>query len=149
MPWIIFAAIIWILNVLFIRPYELKKHWSVGAWSLLVGFFVTEALVFQGVISFHEGLYLFQEIPIAYIIGVSGLGLMIIRFLPSDKLWKLLYLIFVTGVLTWVEVIFINNGYLTIEPWSLYYSFFIKLFTLVCIAWLSHLTIRQSKGYLF
>ena len=149
MPWIIFAAIIWILNVLFIRPYELKKHWSVGAWSLLVGFFITEALVFQDVISFNEGLYVVQGVPIPYLIGVSGLGLIIIRFLPSDKLWKLLYLVFVTGLLTWVEVIFINNGYLSIQPWSLYYSFFIKFIALVCITWLSHLTIREKKGYLF
>lgn len=149
MPWIIFAAIIWIINLIFIRPSGLKKCWSAGFWSLLMGYFMTEALVIQNDITFNKEMYSIEGIPIAYLVGLAGLGLIIVKFIPGDKFWKLPYLIFLTAVLTWVEIFFINNEYLIVNQWSLYYSFFFKLITLISIVWLSLLTVRKRKGYLF
>jgi len=149
LPWIVFAAVIWILNVLIVRLHGLKQYWSAGVWSLLVGYFFTESLVIGNDAVFFHGTYLVQEIPVFFLAGITGLGLLVIRFLPDEKLWKFFYLLFITALLTWVEIFLINSGFIVITGWSLYYSFTFKLLALVCIAWLSQLTVRQRKGYFF
>ncbi len=149
MPWIVFAAVIWILNVLFVRLHGLKQYWSAGAWSLLVGYFFTESLVIGNEVVFSHSTYLVQEVPVFFLAGITGLGLFVMRFLPDEKLWKLFYLLLITALLTWVEIFLINSGFILITGWSLYYSFIFKFIALVSIAWLSQLTVRQRKGYFF
>jgi len=150
LPWIILAAIIWLINLIFIRPSGIKKYWGAGIWSLLLGFFMTEALVIQNDILFsNQVTFMVQGMPVAYLVGLAGFGLIIKCFLPVEKFWKLPYLIFLAAVLTWVEILFINNGYIITNQWSLYYSYLFKLIFLVSVAWLSHLTVREKRGFLF
>ncbi len=149
MPWIVFAVTVWLLSLFLLRSRGLKIHWTAGAWSLLVGFFMTETLLIRNNIIFSQGIYLFQGIPTAYLVGLAGLGLLMIRFLPAEKAWQLPYLLVITALLTWVEIVLINNGLIIIEQWSLYDTFSFKLIALVSITWLSQLTVREKKGYLF
>jgi hypothetical protein len=127
----------------------LGKFWSGGIWAILVGYFLNEIFISNQFYTFQELLYQFQGLPIGYLIGLAGVGIIIIRFLPEEKVWQLPYLILFGLIFTALEFFAVEQGYLLYLQWSLYYSFFYKLIAFITIAWLSNLTIRRRKGYFF
>ena len=148
MPWIIFAAVIWLFILLFLRS-QLGKFWSAGIWALIVGYCLNDIFVANQFYSFQELLYPFQGLPIGYLIGLAGVGIIIINFLPEEKAWQLPYLILLSFLFTGIEFLAVEQGYILYLQWSLFYSFLYKLIALIAIAWLSNLTVRRRKGYFF
>jgi len=129
--------------------FQLGKFWSAGIWALLVGYFLNEIFINNQFYTFQELLYPFQGLPIGYLIGLAGIGIIIMRFLPEEKIWQLPYLILFSLLFTVLEFFAVEQGYLLYFQWSIYYSFFYRLIAFITIAWLSNLTITRRKGYFF
>lgn len=148
MPWVIFAAVIWLFVLIFLRLH-LGKFWSAGIWALLVGYFLNDIFLTNQFYTFRDLLYPLQGLPIGYLVGLAGIGIIVISYLPEEKGWQLPYLILFSLFFTALEFFAAEQGYIIYLQWSLYYSFFYKLIALITIVWLSNLTIRRRKGYFF
>lgn len=149
MFWMIIAAAVWIFNLLFIRIQGLKKLWSVVFWSLLLAFFLNEPFVQSGIYLFHHMNYPLREIPLEYLLASAGKGVIIIRYLPEEKWWQLIYLVFFAAAVTAIEYYALAGGYLEYVQWSLQYSFIFRLAAYITLAWLSSLTVRQARQYYY
>lgn len=148
MPWIIFAAVIW-LYILFFLRFSLGKYWSAGFWALLVGYFLNDFFLANQFYVFQNLLFPLQGFPLGYLIGLAGIGIIVISYFPEEKGWQLPYLILLSFIFTALEFFAVKQGYILYLQWSLYYSFFYKLIALIAIVWLSNLTIRRRRGYFF
>lgn len=148
MPWIIFAAIIWLFIILFLRSF-LGRFWSAGFWAILVGYFLNDIFLQNQFYLFEELYYPIEGLPIGYLIGLAGIGIIIVRFLTEEKVWQLPYLILFSALFTVLEHFAVEQGYLIYLNWSLYYSFFYKLIAFITITWLSSLTVKRKKGYFY
>ena len=148
MPWVIFAAVVWLFIILFLRA-GFGRCWSAAVWAILVGYFLNNTFVTNGFYTFQELLYQFQGLPIGYLVGLAGIGVIIVYYLPDEKTWHLPYLILFSLIFTAIEIFAVEQGYLIYLNWSLLYSFFYKLLAFIVIAWLSNLTIRRRKGFIF
>lgn len=147
MPWVIFAAAIWLIILIFLRA-SLGRYWSAGLWALLAGYLLNDFLIRHGCYSFKEILYPIQAIPAAYLLGFAGFGIIVVFFLPAGKAWQLPYLILLSVFFAGIELFAKNQGYLIFIHWTLYDSILYRLFTFIAITWLSNLTIKQRKsGY--
>ncbi len=147
MPWVIFAVVIWLIVLIFLRVH-LRRYWSVGLWTLLVGFFLNDILIKYNLFHFKEIKYPIGTIPSAYLLGLAGIGIIIVSLLPAGKAWQLPYLILFSAFFAGVELLAVNQGYLTYFHWTLYDSFIYKLLTFIAITWLSNLTTKRRKsGY--
>lgn len=147
MPWVIFAIVIWLIILIFLRA-SLGKYWSAGLWALLVGYFLNNFFIKHEFYLFKETLYPIQAIPAAYLFGLTGIGIIIVSFLPEGKAWQLPYLILLSALFTGMELFAESQGCLTYIHWTLYDSFAYKLFAFITIAWLSNLTVKRRKsGY--
>ncbi len=149
MPWILFAVIVWFVMLMIFRKGDLKTFWSVGPWSFVVFFFLNEAFVTRGIYSFNELFFAVEDIPLAYLLAVTGLGIIVIRYLPEEKWWQLPYLILFAVIFSILEYFALKQGYIIYLDWSLYYTFLFKLLTLIAIAWLSNLTVHKPTEYIF
>ena len=148
MPWIIFAAAVWLFIILFLRS-QFGKYWSAAVWAALVGYFINDTFLINNFYSFRELLYPFHNFPIGYLIGLAGIGIILIYYLPDEKAWQLPYLILFSLVFATIEAFAVKQGFIVYIRWSLYYSFFYKLIAFIAMAWLSNLTIRRRKGFFF
>ena len=148
-PWIFFMIIIWLLILLFLRS-EIKRLWSVAIWAFWVGYLLNNAFVQNNFYLFKESYYFLGGIPIGYLIGLAGTGLIMIHFLPEEKIWQLPYLLLFGFIFTGLEYFAQEQGFLSYQNWSLYYSFLFKVLSFICITWLSGLTVtRRTKSYYF
>lgn len=145
MFWVAFAAATWLFIILFLRS-NLMKYWSTGFWSMLVGFFLNDFFIKNEFYFFSNTLYPIREIPAAYFVLLAGIGVVIIYFLPQDKIWQLPYLVLLGALFSGLELFAAKQGLLTCVQWTLYYSFLFKLFYLVAIVWLSSLTVKHRKN---
>lgn len=145
MPWVIFAAAIWLIILIFLRV-SLVRYWSAGLWALLVGYFLNDFFIKHGCYSFKKILYPIQAIPAAYLLGLAGIGIIVVIFLPAGKAWQLPYLIMLSVLFAGLELLAKNQGYLIYVHWTLYDSILYKLFAFIAIAWLSNLTIKHRKS---
>jgi hypothetical protein len=143
--WIAFAAVIWLFIFLFLRS-DLIKYWSAGFWSVLAGYFLNDFFIKNGFYFFNNTLYPIRGTPAAFFILLAGIGIVIIFFLPQDKIWQLPYLIFLSAIFSGLELFTEKQGFLTYLQWTPYYSFLFKLFFLIALAWLSSLTIKPRKN---
>jgi hypothetical protein len=149
LPWIIFAAIIWFFILIFLRS-EVKRLWSVAFWGLLVGYLINIVFVENGFYLFKDAYLFVEGIPIGYLIGLAGIGVIMMRFLPEEKIWQLPYLFFFSALLIGIDYLALNLGYLLYQNWPLYYSFLFKLLSFIALTWLSGLTItKRSRNYYF
>lgn len=149
MFWIIVAAAVWVFIFLFIRIRGIKKLWSVVFWSILLVYFLNEPFVAGGIYLFQNSYYPFQGIPLEYIIASAGKGVIIVNYLPEEKWWQFVYLIFFAMVVSAVEYYAVDGGYLYYTNWSVYYSFIFRLVAYLALVWLSNLTVRQDKYYFY
>lgn len=149
MPWILFAVIVWLFLVLIFRMGGIKSFWSAGIWSFLVFFFLNEAFVGRGLYAFNKIFYELEGIPLAFLVAVTGIGIITIRFLPAEKWWQAPYLIIFALGLSVLELFALENGYIIYLEWSFYNGFFFKLLALIAIVWLSSLTVRRRTEYFF
>lgn len=148
MPWVVFAVAIWIIILIFLRA-SLGKFWSAGLWAFLVGYFLNNFFIKHEFFLFKEILYPIQAIPVAYLFGLMGIGIIIISFLPEGKAWQLPYLILLSALFAGLELLAEKQGYLTYVHWTLYDSFAYKLFAFIAIAWLSNLTVKRRRSSYF
>lgn len=149
LTWTIFAAIIWLFILLFLRS-DVKRLWTVAFWTILVGYLLSIDFLEKELYLFGKSYYLVEGIPLGYLIGLAGVGIIMIRFLPEEKIWQLPYLIFFSILFTGIEYLALEQGYLLYLNWSLYNSFLYKLLAFISIAWLSGLTVtRRSRNYFF
>ena len=148
MAWIIFAAIIWLFIIVVLRSF-LGRFWSAGFWAILVGFFLNDIFLKNQFYMFEDLSYPFEGIPIGYLVGLVGVGIIIVRFLPEEKVWQLPYLLLFSAIFTVLEYFAVEQGYLLYLNWSLYYSYFYKLIAFITITWLSSLTVKRRKGYFY
>ncbi|NMB41494.1 MAG: hypothetical protein GX996_06110 [Firmicutes bacterium] len=146
MPWIISAAVLWLFIIVFLRS-QVGKHWSAAIWAVVVGYFLNDTFITYGFYAFHESLYPFHNIPLGYLIGLGGIGIIIICFLPEEKLWQLPYLILFSLIFTALEIFAVEQEYIVYLQWSTFYSFSYKLIAFIVIAWLSNLTVKRRKRY--
>lgn len=149
MIWIIIAAVIWVFILFFIQPRGLKKYWTVAIWSILLAYFLNETFVASGFYVFQDIYYPFRGLPLAYIIASAGKGIVIIRYLPEEKWWQLIYLILFAAVITGIEYLLVEREYLLYFQWTIYESLGFRLIAFITLAWLSKLTIQQQKNYLY
>ncbi len=149
LPWLIFAAIIWFFIIVFLRS-EVKRLWSVVFWGLLVGYLFNIVFVANGFYLFREACFFVEGVPLDYLIGLAGMGVITIHFLPEDKAWQLPYLFFFSALLTGIDYLALKMGYLFFQNWPFYYSILNKLFFLITLTWLSGLTVpRRNRNYYF
>lgn len=149
MPWIIFAVAVWLLLILFLKREDLKTFWSAGFWSFIVFLFLNEAFVTWGHYVYSELVFDLEGIPLAFLVAFAGLGIIIIRFLPTEKWWQLPYLFLFALGISILEYFALEQGYIIYLDWSLYYNLFFKLLGLVAVAWLSNLTVTRPSVYIF
>lgn len=147
--WIIIAAVVWCYILVFIKIEGLKKYWSVVIWSLLLAYFINDTFVSSGLYLFQDIYYPFQGLPLAYLISSAGKGIIIIRYLPEERWWQLFYLILFAIVITAIEFFAFEGGYLVFLQWSLSLSLTFRLIAYITLAWLSMLTVREKKSYLY
>lgn len=147
MFWVITAAVIWLFVVIFIRLSGLKKLWSVAIWSLLLALFLNQTFVAKGLYLFQQVYFPYQGVPLAYFVGAAGTGIILIRFLPEERWWQLIYLVLFAAVVSVVELFAVENGYLEYIHWSIHESFIFRVIAYIAIIWLSSLTIRRKKSY--
>jgi len=143
--WVAVAAFVWLFILLFLRPV-LIKYWSAGFWGILGGYFLNDFFIKNEFYSFNNTLYPIQGIPAAYFVLLAGLGVVIISFLPQDKIWQLPYLLFLDAIFSGLELFIAKQGFLTYFQWTLYHSFLFKLFFLITLVWLSSLTVKHRKN---
>lgn len=148
MPWVIFAIVIWLFILIFLRA-SLGRYWSAGLWALLVGYYLNVFFIGHGFYSFKKILYPVQAIPAAYLFGLIGIGIIVVTYLPAGKAWQLLYLVFFSGLFAGIEFFAEGRDYLAYIYWTPYDSFVFKLFALIAITWLSSLTIKHRKSSYF
>ena len=149
LPLINFAAIIGIFYLLFLRS-EVKRIWSVAFWGLKVGYLVNIVFVSNEFYLFKDAYFSVEGIPISYLIGLAGIGVIMMRFLPEEKIWQLPYLFFFSALLTGIDYSALKLGYLLYQNWPLYYSFLFKLLSFIALTWLSGLTVtKRSRSYYF
>jgi hypothetical protein len=146
--WVIFAAVIWLFIIIFLRS-SLGKFWSAGFWAIVVGYLLNDLFIKNEFYLFNKILYPIQEIPAAYFICLAGIGVILASFLPQEKTWQLPYLILLSIIFSGLELFAERQGYLTYIHWTLYYSFLYKLFAFIAIAWLSNLTVKRRKNSYF
>lgn len=149
MPWVILAAAVWIAIIIFVRFSGLRRYWSAGLWSLLVSYYLAYTFTSKNIYIFREVLYEFHGIPLEILIALTGIGILVIRFLPEEKPWQLPYLLLISAIMTWLEIIAVDRGYIIYQNWPFYLSFFFKLIAFITITWLSGLTVKRRRGYLF
>lgn len=149
MPWIIFAAAVWILAYFLVRPRELKKTWSAALWAVLVGFFYNQTFTGHGLYRFEGQLFPVEGIPLGYLIAFAGIGIILFHFLPERKLWQFFYVLLFSFLLTVGEWFALERGLLVYLNWSLSQGLVFKYLILAAILWLSDLTIERQRGYLF
>ena len=147
MFWVIVAAVIWLFILLFIRFGGIKKLWSIAVWSLLLAYILNQMFVMKGFYLFQQAYYSYQGIPLAYFLGAAGAGIILIRFLPEERWWQLVYLVFFAAASSGIEYFAVEKGYLEYIQWSLYRSFIFRLIAYITITWLSSLTVRRKKTY--
>lgn len=147
MFWVIVAAAIWLFILLFVRPGGIKKLWSAAVWSLFLAVFLNQTFVTKGFYLFQQTYYSYLGIPLAYFLGAAGAGMILIRFLPEERWWQLVYLVLFAAVIGAVEYFAVENGFLIYRQWSLYESFVFRLIAYIAITWLSSLTVRRNKPY--
>ncbi|MDO9536436.1 MAG: hypothetical protein Q7J85_14175 [Bacillota bacterium] len=148
MVWIIFAAIIWLFIIVFLRSL-LGRFWSAGFWAILVGYFLNDIFIKNQFYLFEDLYYPFEGMPIGYLVALAGVGIIVVRFLPEEKVWQLPYLLLFSALFTVLEYFAVEQGFLLYLNWSLYYSFFYKLIAFITITWLSSLTVKRRKGYFY
>lgn|GEM_PF-1352222 len=149
MSWLIFAAAVWFFIIVNLPKRELKNFWSAGLWTALIGYFLNELFVKNGFYIYREMVYPISEIPLLYLIAVAGSGIILIKYLPEEKLWQLLYLALWSAGLAGLEMLAVERGLIVYLQWSLYYSFFFKLIAFIVVAWLSSITVTRERGLLF
>ena len=145
MFWTIMAAVVWLFIILFLRS-SLVKYWGAGFWSIIVGYLLNDFFIKNGFFVFNHILYPIRGIPVAYFALLAGIGIVVVFFLPQNKIWQLPYLILLVASFSTLELFAEKQGYLTYINWNLYSSFLFKLLTLVTITWLSNLIIKHRKN---
>jgi hypothetical protein len=145
--WVIVAAVIWLIVPFFVRLGGLKKLWSVAVWSFLLAFFLNQTFIAKGLYLFHQAYFPYQGIPLAYFLGAAGAGIILIRFLPEERWWQLIYLVLFTAVISGIEFFAVENGYLEYIQWSIHESFIFRLIAYIALTWISSLTVKRKKTY--
>jgi hypothetical protein len=149
LPWLVAAVVVWLFIIVFLRTRQLGKYWSAGVWALLLSYFLTRTFLEKGFFSFNNAMFSFQNMPLAFFVTTVGIGIIVIRFLPQEKVWQFPYLVLVTIILMVLENLILSWVHLASFNWSLYDSFLFKLLALIALAWLSGLTIKKRKTYFF
>lgn len=149
LPWILFSVIIWLVILLFLRS-EVKRLWSAAIWAFLIGYLLNSFFIQNNFFLFKESYYFLGGTPIGYLIGFAGTGLIMIRFLPEEKIWQLPYLLLFGIFFTGLEYFAQGQGFLSYQNLSLCYSFLFKVLSFISITWLSRLTVtRRTRNYYF
>lgn len=149
MPWIISAAIVWLFIIVFLGGRNIKKYWSAGIWAGLIVFFLTKTFAVKESFIFNELIFDFWGMPVGYLAASIGVGIILLRFLPQEQSMQLVYLILFSVGLTALEYTALLYNYMEYLNWSLTYSFLFKLFALITITWLSNLTIKRERSFIF
>jgi hypothetical protein len=150
MSWLVFAVLVWIVLLFIVRFKELGRLWSACFWSILVSYFLNQIFVNKGLYQFQETFYTIEGIPLFYLIALGGMAIIIVRFLPEQKIWQLPYLILFSAGLTMLNFFTLSKKYILFLQWSPADSFIITLIGLITTVWLSNLTIKQQeKRYYF
>ena len=149
MPWIIFTAIVWLFIIVFLGGRDIKKYWTAGIWAGLLIFFLTYTLMIKDSFIFQEHLFDLNGVPAGYLAAAVGIGIILIRFLPEEQGLQFAYLILFALGLTALEYFALTYEYIEYLEWSLTYSFFYKLIALIAITWLSNLTVKQERRFIF
>lgn len=145
MPWLVFAVLVWIVILFIVRFKELGRLWSAGFWSILVSLFLNRTFVSKGFYQFQEEFYIYEGIPLFYLVALGGMAIIIMRFLPEQKIWQFPYLTLFSAGLTMLNFFVLSEKYILFIQWSFADNFIFTLISLITIVWLSNLTIKQQE----
>lgn len=149
MPWLIVALVSWFLFLLSLRGNQIKQLWTVGLISFLVMLAINTIGVNLGLISFEGALHSFNGSPVLLLISAMPAGIIIVRFLPAYKWWQFLYILLFSILLVIIEFFLVENNFIIYQNWHISYSLLIRFLTIIAIVWLSNLTVKRRRGYLF
>ncbi len=148
MPWLVFTVLVWLVLLFTAGFKELGRLWSSCLWAILVGYFFNRFFISEGLYQFQETLITYNDIPLLYLAALGGLAVIIMRFLPEQKIWQLPYLILFSAGLTMLNFFALSKKYILSMQWSPADSFIFTLIAIITVVWLSSLTIKpQEKRY--
>ncbi|MGI6097463.1 MAG: CBO0543 family protein [Dethiobacteria bacterium] len=149
MPWLVIAVITWIILLLSLRGIQIRRLWTAGFFSLLLVGSVSYIGVNLGLIRFNNALYSLNGIPVFFLLAAIAVGMLVVRFLPESKGWQLLYILLISIISVIIDFYFTEKNFLVYENWQIGYSFLVYFFVLTTTVWLSDITVKRRRGYLF
>ncbi len=117
LPWLLLALLSWSLILIFCSRQCFRKGYPVGILTMITAavleqYFITQKFWIDRFIMVHVG-----ELDLFLIIGpYFALGLLMIRFLPTNRWGKLAAVLILSGIATGVELIAVQLRMLEYQP---------------------------------
>jgi len=149
LPWMIFAAAVWLLTGILVRLRGIKRLWSAALWAVLIGFYYNWTFTAGEMYRFEGMFYPVEGIPLGYLVAMAAIGILLFHYLPESKVWKFFYLLLFSFILSFAEWYAVGRGLIIYTGWSTSQGLVFKFLALAAVLWLSDLTITRRRGYLF
>ncbi|MEG6511106.1 CBO0543 family protein [Desulforamulus ruminis] len=134
--WVMFVLASWLAVLLLLRFQGIKEYWPAALISALVVYMVDMTGTELGAYRFTQA-FLLNGVPVIYLGTVAALGLIYMRFYPRRHWEQLVYVFVIAGLFLFMEYLMMKVGNFHHKNWNFWNSYFLNLFGLMIISWLS------------
>lgn len=145
MIWAVLMLVSWTLAILLVRNPGIDKLWPAGIAAVAVTLLADTTLVKLGAYQFHHAVYMFQGVPLLYIISNFANGMLLARFVPTEGILKAAFTAALAAIFLLVEYIMMQLGHFTHLKWSFWHSLSLNIMGFAAILWVADLLDLQHK----
>lgn len=145
---LLWAIFLWALVFILIPLDRIKQLWPVAILSFFLLFAVNYAFVQLGYYQFTKYLVLIAGVPPFHVLGGAGGGILLLNWLPREPLYKVLYIIGFTALLSSAAYFFDLLGAIAFtRGFNHFLDFIVNLAGLSVLVQLSLALIGPDKIY--